>query len=146
MRLYLDIDGTLVTARGEPAPYLPEFLQFVTDRFECYWLTTHCHGDPDKPFLYLVGKLPSAVAPLLAKIRPTAWETLKTEAIDFSGDFLWLDDYVMEAERRILAEHNAEGRHIPIDLEANPHRLQELVTQWQAEEKNGKGFEAEGNN
>jgi hypothetical protein len=30
------------------------------------------------------------------KIMPTSWRVLKTEAIDFTKDFLWLDDGLYE--------------------------------------------------
>ena len=47
-------------------------------------------------------------------------ETLKTEAIDFSKDFRWLDDYVMPAERNVLIKNNALNKLILIDFKNNP--------------------------
>jgi len=38
------------------------------------------------------------------KIQPTNWDTLKTEAIDFTNDFRWFDDNIKEAEMVVLKE------------------------------------------
>jgi len=54
-------------------------------------------------------------------------ETLKTEAIDFSKDFRWLDDYVMPAERNVLIKNNAQNKLILIDLKNNPEILKKLM-------------------
>ena len=32
------------------------------------------------------------------------WGALKTDAIDFSSEFIWLDDYIMNAEFSVLKE------------------------------------------
>lgn len=128
--LYLDIDGVLLTKQGKAAEHVAEFLEFATSSFNCYWLTTHCDGDSTKPFLYLVGKLPSEAISFLEKIRPTKWELWKPSGIDFSQDFLWLDDYAFEGDRKILEEHQALDRLIVVDLQANPYQLLELIDQW----------------
>jgi len=46
-----------------------EFLFFVTEHFDCYWLTTHCDGDARTAFLYLVGKVPAEAIPYIEKIN-----------------------------------------------------------------------------
>lgn len=124
-RLYLDIDGTLIR-HSEPAEGVAEFLLFVTDHFDCYWLSTHCQGDAKAVFLYLVGKLPEAAVPALGKIKATSWDTMKTEAIDFSEPFYWLDDHLFDAEREALSRHGALDRHILVDLSANPGQLSDI--------------------
>lgn len=43
---------------------------------------------------------------MLKKIKPTNWDTLKTEAIDFESNYFWIDDNPMEAEQKILKEKN----------------------------------------
>ena len=79
--LYLDIDGVLLKKDGTPAENLTLFLEYATKNFNCYWLTTHCRdGDASGVFLYLVGKVPEQAIPYIEKIRPTTWNTLKTEA------------------------------------------------------------------
>jgi len=127
-KLYLDIDGTLVGRGGVPAQGLTAFLRFATERFDCYWLTTHCQeGDAKLAFLYLVGRIPGEALPYIEQIKPTTWKEWKTEAIDFSESFFWLDDNLFEMERRVLAEHNALGNFIRIDLVSNPHQLSEAI-------------------
>ncbi|MBP9751491.1 MAG: hypothetical protein KBD19_01345 [Candidatus Moranbacteria bacterium] len=132
-KLYLDIDGTLIR-RGVPAEGIAEFLVFATEHFDCYWLSTHCQGDAKAVFLYLVGKLPGEAIPHLRKIKATSWDTLKTEAIDFSGPFFWLDDHLFDAERQMLVEYGALDRHILIDLVADPRRLLRLIDELRTEE------------
>ena len=134
--LYLDIDGTLVMRGGVPAPGLVAFLSFVTENFDCYWLTTHCQGDANTVFLYLVGRVPPEALPYIKHIKPTTWESGKTEAIDFTKPFFWLDDNLFETERKVLAEHNALESFIHIDLISNPNQLLEV-----AEELSEKGGE-----
>ena len=109
--IYLDIDGVLITKRGTPAKAVTEFLRYVTFEHDVYWLTTHCNGDPTPTQRYLSRFLPQA-RPYYEKVLPTRWQTLKTNAIDFSEDFLWLDDYVMDAERQLVL-HAARGRVVP---------------------------------
>lgn len=128
--LYLDIDGVILTKKGLAAEHVTEFLRYVTEHFNCYWLTTHCDGDSTKPFLYLVGRLPSEAVSFLEKIKPTKWKLWKPEGIDFSKDFFWLDDYAFEGDRKILEEHQALDKLITIDLQGNPSQLLDLLHQW----------------
>ena len=125
--LYLDIDGVILKKDGTSAENLTSFLEYATKNFECYWLTTHCDGDATKPFLYLVGKIPQEAVPFLEKIQSTKWRLWKTEAIDFSKDFLWLDDTQFEGEQNALAEKGALEKFILIDLKANPNQLLDIV-------------------
>lgn len=126
-KLYLDIDGTLVGRGGVLAQGLTEFLRFATENFDCYWLSTHCHSDVKPVFLYLVGRIPEEALPYIGQIKPTTWNEWKTEAIDFSQPFFWLDDNLFETERRMLAEHNALGNFIHIDLVSDPDQLSEVT-------------------
>lgn len=93
-KLYLDIDGVLLTAKHtQAAPGVEDFIDFVTTHFECYWLTTHCKGDSKSALKYLSQfLLPATISKLQNAVRPTNWDTLKTEAIDVTADFYWLDD------------------------------------------------------
>lgn len=115
-KLYLDIDGVLVTAKNtQAADCVIPFIQFITTNFECYWLTTHCKGDSKTAINYVREFVPDSEH-LLSKIRPTNWNTLKTEAIDFCSEFYWLDDYAMMAERKILKHYGKESSLIIVDL------------------------------
>lgn len=127
--LYLDIDGTLLTKSGKPANGLTEFLKVATEKYNCYWLTTHCNGDATQPFLYLVGKVSPEAVPYLEKIKPTTWRLWKTEGINFDEDFIWLDDCPFEGEQKILAEHQVLERLIVIDLKSKPDQLMALAKQ-----------------
>lgn len=125
--LYLDIDGVILKKDGTAAENLVPFLEYATKNFECYWLTTHCDGDATKPFLYLVGRIPQEAVPFLEKIQPTKWKLWKTEGIDFSKDFLWLDDTQFEGEKNALIEKGALDKFILIDLKTNPNHLLDIV-------------------
>ncbi len=125
--LYLDIDGVILKKDGTPAENLTPFLEYATKNFECYWLTTHCDGDATMAFLYLVGRIPQEAVPFLEKIQPTKWKLWKTEGIDFSKDFLWLDDTQFEGEKNALIEKGALDKFILIDLKANPNQLLDIV-------------------
>lgn len=125
-KLYLDIDGTLLT-RGIPAEGLTEFLRFATENFDCYWLSTHCHGDTKSVFLHFVGRVSSEALPYIKKIKPTKWHLWKTEALDFSVPFFWMDDMLFAAERKELASRNALDNFIQMDLVSNPLQLSDIV-------------------
>ena len=52
-----------------------------------------------------------------AEGKPTMWCALKTDAIDFSSEFIWLDDYIMNAELSVLKENGCADSVYKIDLE-----------------------------
>ena len=119
IKLYLDIDGVLLTAKHtRAAEGVDEFVDFVTTHFECYWLTTHCKGESRTALKYLVQFMQSeTIKKLEDAVRPTNWDALKTEAIDFESDFYWLDDSPLPVERRILEDNGVGDRLVLIDLE-----------------------------
>ena len=124
--LYIDIDGVLLD-KGSAAEGLVEFLRFATENFDCYWLTTHCDGDVTPVFLYLVGKVPTEALPYIEKIKPTKWGSLsKTDGIDFTKPFYWLDDNLFATEKQVLEERDCLTSYIHFDLKANPHQLHEV--------------------
>lgn len=53
---------------------------------------------------------------LLRTIKPTRWGALKTDAIDFDSEFVWIDDYAMLAEKEVLKGHKALQALMMIDL------------------------------
>lgn len=124
-KLYLDIDGVLVRG-GQATEGIVEFLRYATENFDCYWLTTHCHGDTKPVFLYLVSRVPEEALPYIEQFKPTTWGGWKTEAIDFSSPFYWLDDNLFEPERQALVAHDALASFIPIDLAQNPNQLLDI--------------------
>jgi len=116
-KLYLDIDGVLLTAKQtKPAENVVQFIDFITQNFDCYWLTTHCKGDSNSALNYLAKYFENSIIEKLKTIKPTNWLTLKTEAIDFSSDFYWLDDYPFNAEIKILNENSKINSLVIVDL------------------------------
>jgi len=113
MNIYLDIDGVLVDKKGKPAPGLVKFMKHITDKHDVYWLTTWVKdGNPERALRILGDYVPLKI---LNKIKPTTWNTWKTEAIDFSKDFRWFDDCVFPEEERILAKNEADHKLILIN-------------------------------
>jgi len=127
MNIYIDIDGVILTNILRPAEHLGEFLKYILEKHKVYWLTTHCKGDSSGAIMYLRQFLPDELIKPCAKIKPTNWRTLKTEAIDFSKDFLLLDDYLLEAEKEILKNHEKLDSWLQIDLDKNPAQLLEVI-------------------
>ncbi|MBU0458469.1 hypothetical protein KKF03_03390, partial [Patescibacteria group bacterium] len=61
--------------------------------------------------------------------KPTTWNTWKTEAIDFSQDFLWFDDYIFAEEKEVLKENNALDKWIEVDLAKDPDILENITNE-----------------
>lgn len=126
MDLYLDINGVLLTKDLKPAEGVDEFLKFATAKFTCFWLTTHCKGDANTCVDYLRPILGDSMMFTVEKILPTDWQTLKTEAIHFDRPFLWLDDYLMDTEEKVLRDHQAYDSLLRVDLTTNPGQLMQI--------------------
>jgi hypothetical protein len=112
IKAYIDIDGVLLRNGRNGPELIPRFkrvIAYLKSNFDCYWLTTHVrHGSGSAgaarklaPFLNRAGIDPA----VLSGIKPTEWETLKTEAIDFSRPFIWLEDDPLPSEIRALREN-----------------------------------------
>lgn len=115
-KLYIDIDGVLLKSiESCPVENIHELISFAVSNFDCYWLTTHCKGDIRPAIDYLSEYLAEEDIELLKKLKPTDWRTLKTEAIDFTSDFCWIDDYVMRAEKEVLLANGKEESLILFD-------------------------------
>ena len=137
--LYLDIDGCLIlddlVNNGKGALRLGLFLTTIGNLqadglCKIHWLTTHCkHGNDTQVLKYLKQRLEPHDFDLIQrmKIQPTTWNELKTEAIDFSMDFLWLDDEFFPEELEVLKRHSAENKFIKIDLQKNKYQLRDIV-------------------
>ncbi|OUJ74766.1 hypothetical protein [Hymenobacter crusticola] len=112
IKLYLDIDGVLLTAKHTQAAVgVDAFVDFVTSQFDCYWLTTHCKGDSATALRYVAQFLePTTVEKLRKAVQPTNWDTLKTEAIDMRSAFYWLDDRPLPVEVAQLRARGVQSR------------------------------------
>ena len=129
-KLYLDVDGVFLTKKNtQAAEGVDEFLNYILPRFDCYWLTTHCRGGDSSILLGMLSTYFSQETLYkLRKIKPSTWDTLKTEAIDFDSDFYWIDDYVFQAEKNILKQRNCLGRLILVDLSKEKELINILST------------------
>jgi len=132
IKLYLDIDGVLLTAKyTQAAPGVDEFVEFITQHFDCYWLTTHCKGDSAPALRYLSRFLkPVTLEKLRLAVHPTNWDTLKTEAIDLASEFYWLDDRPFQSEIAYLQAHGVADGLIVANLSNAEEllRLQQLLS------------------
>jgi hypothetical protein len=130
MRAYIDIDGVLIrNGRRGPRliPKFPRVIRYLKKNFDCYWLTTHVRsgvgsaGALNKLAPYL--KKARIDPGILEGINPTDWHTLKTEAIDFTEPFIWLEDSPLIAERRICEEKGCLDSIVLVDWEKRASRL-----------------------
>ena len=128
--LYLDVDGVLL---GRVAPNdirvcladsAREFLEFVLKHFTCFWLTSHCrNGDSSDVINLLKRYADTSVIELASSVRPTTWHGLKTEVINPTTDFYWLDDNPIAEEIRWLEMNGVLDRLIWVDTR---NRLSDL--------------------
>lgn len=131
MNIYLDIDGVLIDDslknRGAPTSYVIEFLRYITENYTCFWLTTHCSNGENHVLEYLSSKLPIEAHEYIIKIKPTDWKEWKTEAIDFSKDFRWIDDEIYDPEIDMLDKNNCKEKLILVNLRKNPEFLKNIL-------------------
>jgi len=129
MNIYLDIDGVLLANESNAANYADEFLQAVLAAYpdSTYWLTTHNWRGENRTKEVLAPHLRPETVPLLDKIKPSVWNEMKTDGINFSEKFIWLDDDLWQDELKVLEQHNATDNFILIDLQKNPNQLKDIA-------------------
>ncbi len=129
MNVYLDIDGVLLANESNAANYADEFLQAVLAAYpdSTYWLTTHNWRGKNRTKEVLAPHLRPETVPLLDKIKPSVWNEMKTDGINFSEKFIWLDDDLWQDELKVLEQHNATDNFILIDLQKNPNQLKDIA-------------------
>lgn len=132
MNIYLDIDGVILANDLQPANHAKEFLKFILDKYpnNTYWLTTHCQGDANVPITHIGHLFEEETVKLMKLIKPTAWDTAKTRAIDFSKPFLWFDDDLFHEEKQTLLRHDALDNWIEVDLNRNPNQLANFISSF----------------
>ena len=126
MKLYLDIDGVLLGNRGDAhglACGAGEFIDYVTEQFDCFWLTTHCKGDADTVLRYLRKYVDEETYAQLGRIRPTAFDIFKTEALDPAEEFIWIDDQPLATEIEWLDTHSKRSSWWQVDAYKDPDAL-----------------------
>lgn len=135
MRIYLDIDGTLIheDARnhGQAADGLEEFLTMLKNH-ETYWLTAHCRdGNPERARTILKSVVSPSLHDEIERIKPTTWDTQKIDAIDWTQEFIWLDNDVNQFEQ-IHFHRKIPGQNvIEMNLADNPQQLREITEDLQ---------------
>ena len=129
MDIYLDIDGVLLANEHHAAEYADELLCAILTKYPdtTYWLTTHNWKGQNRAKEVLAPHLKQETVALLDRIKPTIWGEMKTEGIDFSRKFLWIDDDLWEDELKDLEKHNATSNFILIDLNKDPKQLKTIL-------------------
>lgn len=132
MKVYLDIDGTMIHEDltencGKPAEGLLEFLEALRPH-KTYWLTTHCpDGNPERAREIMKRVVPEEYYSDIDRIKPTEWRDLKTNALDFNSDFIWFDDCIFDAEWKVLEKCSENQSVVQVDLRNNPAHLREIT-------------------
>lgn len=144
MRLYLDVDGTLLRRSGHarlrgdfaPANNLLRFLEWSAAGFDCAWLTSRTrHGSADKllPVLRQAigpGEEWDAIAAIVKTFATPTWNEFKAEAMDMVEDFLWIDDAPEEESLEVLRQAGRQDSWIGVAVDQRPddlRRVMELV-------------------
>lgn len=139
--IYLDIDGVLVGTRS-PLEDTVELLRRIVIGFpdSAYWLTTHCRQGSNRCAEYLrrSGFPARLTEEAGALIRPTDWDVLKTEAIDLTRDFLWLEDAPLQAELRVLRSRGALEKCFMMD-KRDPGMARLAIERLEALKRDVKG-------
>lgn len=132
MKIYLDIDGTMIhddlsDMYCNAAVGLEEFI-IALRTYDTYWLTTHCtEGDPTKARQIMKGVLPESLHADIDRIKPTVWQDLKTNGIDFDSNFIWFDNDIFAGEWEKLKQCTDNQLVIEVDLRNNPRHLIEIT-------------------
>ena len=127
-KLYLDIDGVLLSVKGKNIPEGAEqFITWAVANFDCFWLTTHCRGGENKAVQYLQGFYPKHIVRLLESVKATDWYDKKTEAIDNQSPFIWVEDYPFQAELDDLKLWGKLPALVKVDL-STPNALHQTMT------------------
>lgn len=133
--IYLDVDGVLlrrsrVSRSGfELSPYAEEFLAHLVASHNVFWLTTRCRAgmpnDVARAFRHAmqVASLPPKLAKLINAVEPVVWNSCKTEGIDLTANFFWVDDNPMPKALQVLAAHGCLDRWIEARTDRNANDL-----------------------
>ncbi len=133
MDIYLDIDGTMLhedkwDATEQAADGLAEFI-IALRPYDTFWLTTHCRdGNPERARAIMKQYLPPELHADIDRIKPTKWDTEKTQGIDWSHDFIWFDNDISASEWERIREGSEGQQAIEVNLKQNPQQLMEITS------------------
>lgn len=124
MKLFIDVNGTITsyTLKGD-GPSLSgqalkdgviDFFDWATNEFECYWLSNLV---PRGMMLSFRREVLPLLPESAQKVKAANFTNLKTEAI-LDGDFLWIDDNLLQQEKAYLEEHGWLNNFIHVDHNA----------------------------
>ena len=125
--IYLGIDGVILTRGVVPALHLDKFLKHILANYYVFWLSSRCQGNSEATVKYLSQFLPAETVDLIKTIKPTKFRLDKTEAIDFSKEFYWLENQLFDSEKNTLKEKNKYNSWVELDLIKNPNQLFNLI-------------------
>lgn len=141
MKVFLDIDGVLLGIdRDRPqrlllADHALDFLAFLLESAEVYWLAPQCRGDARTAVDHLVRHTRASererLLTLAGKVLPTNYRGLRTEALPADGRWLWLDDAPEPGELAMLRGRGWLDRWLFVDTREEPEdllRAQRLLT------------------
>lgn len=133
MDIYLDIDGTMIhedhwDAENQAAQGLKEFI-IALRPYNTYWLTTHCRdGNPERAREIMKRHVPTELYADIDRIKPTVWDTMKTQGIDWSRDFIWFDNDISPFEWERIEQGTENQQAIEVNLKQNPSQLIEITS------------------
>lgn len=127
-KLYIDIDGVLLTSRNtQPAQGADKLIDLAVNHFDCFWLTSYCKdGDAHFVLRLLSRYFDDATMEKLEGVKATDWQSRKTEGIDLESDFFWLDDAPRQGDIRVLEECGKLSNLIVVDLN-RPRELYHII-------------------
>ncbi|MDO4191361.1 MAG: DUF5715 family protein [Bacteroidales bacterium] len=118
-KLYIDINGTLIDKRKQrPVAFVSEFVDYILQNFDCYWLSPECCCQTEETRIHLSRFFDADIVEKLITFHPTYWTTSKTNAIDFSEDFIWIDSYIFGYEHDVLKRNHKADHLILVKTEA----------------------------
>ncbi len=132
MNIYLDIDGTMIhedrwDMENPAADGLAEFI-IALRQHNTFWLTTHCRdGNPERAREIMKRYLPIELHAEIDRIKPTVWDMMKTEGIDWSQDFIWFDNDISAFEWEKIEQGSENQQAIEVNLKINPKQLLEIA-------------------
>ena len=104
--LYLDVDGVLLFIDQENT-WLFNLLLSNKNRFwKIFWLSSWTRNGTDDLLYKYHPKFK------LLKAKPLKWVANKTEAINWKRPFIWLEDGIIEEERRIFNQKATPGQQV----------------------------------
>ncbi len=138
--LYLDISGTLIKETWSSrcpvgdnvASGCLEFLECCTMSYTTYWLSSHFRygftDDVIEIFRDAVGERNFSYRwiDVLSRVGIAEWSDNKTDGIDFSQPFYWVDDNPSASDVKILTRYRMMDRLLIVNLHNSRNDLNRI--------------------